>query len=115
MIPGYKGNFSFAYCKGNILKCSNPGGELKMESLKNKSRALDMLERDETNKLTDAGKEKTESETFRLWFGQRQYWMQSCILAGASGSSWPSLFPVFGCTHAAGGGEGDSRQLYVCV
>lgn len=93
MIPGYKGNFSFAYCKGNILKCSNPGGELKMESLKNKSRALDILERDETNKLTDAGKEKTESETFRLWFGQRQYWMQSCILAGASGSSWPSFFP----------------------
>lgn len=74
-----------------------------------------MLERDETNKLTDAGKEKTESETFRLWFRQRQYWMQSCILAGASGSSWPSVFPVFGCTHAAGGGEGDSRQLYVCV
>lgn len=40
MIAGYKGNFSFAYCKGNILKCSNPGGELKMESLKNKNEHL---------------------------------------------------------------------------
>lgn len=59
--------------------------------------------------------EQTASERLRLWFGQRQYWMQSCILAGASGSSWLSLFPVLGCTHAAGGGEGDSRQLCVCL
>lgn len=101
MIPGYKGNFSFAYCKGNILKCSNPGGELKMESLKNKSRALDILERDETNKLTDAGKEKTECRVAS--------WPERL------GPLGPPFFPVFGCTHAAGGGEGDSRQLYVCV